>query len=81
MLDLLFSSQTSVVQCVASSGFDMGQSGDCAADDGAQSCNNLPWQSAQRPPQAGGGLQPPSCPPWRACCRVEGGCSRSHEVG
>lgn len=81
MLDFLFSCQTSVFRRVASFGFDMGQSGDCAVDDGAQSSNDLQWQSAQRPPQAGGGLWPSSCLPWSACCRVERGCSRSREVG
>lgn len=79
-LGLLFSSQSSVFQCLTSSGFDMGQSGVCAADDAAQTRNDLPWQPAQRPPQAGGGLWPSSCPRWCGCCRVARGCSRGPEL-
>lgn len=79
-LGLLLSPQTSVLQCVSSSGSNLGQSGDCSAHDAAKPPGGLPWRPAERPPQAGGGVWSPSGPSWCGRGRVEGGCPWSPTV-
>ncbi|XP_073348726.1 DNA repair protein XRCC3 isoform X3 [Pagrus major] len=59
------------------SGVGLGQSGDGSADDAAPSGDSYPWQPAQRPPQAGGGVRSSSGPRRTKRRRVEGGSPRS----